>query len=56
MCKEKTPNDDQMWDLAGQNRPISREEIGVDTPKSPDGLQVLNEGVNFLQFNMPEQK
>lgn len=51
MCKVNTPNEDQMWNLAGQDRSISREEIGVDAPKSSDGLQALNEGFNFLQFN-----
>lgn len=51
MCKVNIQNDDQMWDLAGQDRTISREEIGVDTPKSSDGLQALNEGFSFLQFN-----
>lgn len=40
-----------MWDLAGQDRPIDREEIGIKAPKSSDGLQALNEGFNFLQFN-----
>lgn len=51
MYKASIPNDDQMWDLAGQDRPISREEIGIDTPTSSDGLQALNEGFDFLQFN-----
>lgn len=51
MCKVNASNDDQMWDLAGQDRTISREEIGVDTPKSSDGLQAMYEGINFLQFN-----
>lgn len=52
MRKVNIPNDDdQMWDLAGQDRPIDREEIGIKAPKSSDGLQALNEGFNFLQFN-----
>ena len=51
MYKANVASDDQMWDLAGQDRSISRDEIGVDTPKSHDGLQALNEGFNFLQFN-----
>lgn len=51
MCKVNSTKDDHMWDLAGQDRSISREEIGVNTPKTQDGLQALNEGFNFLQFN-----
>lgn len=51
MYKVNGPDDDQMWDLAGEDRPISRREIGIEAPKSSDGLQALNEGFNFLQFN-----
>ena len=51
MCQKNTPTDDEMLAMASQDRPISRDEIGIQTPSTSDGLQALNEGFNFLQFN-----
>lgn len=49
MCNKEY--DDEMLLMASQDRPISREELGIKTPKTNDGLQSLNEGFDFLQFN-----
>ena len=52
MCqKNSTPIDDEMLAMASQDKPISRDNLGIQTPSTPDGLQALNEGFNFLQFN-----
>lgn len=51
MCYGNTPTDDEMLKMAGQERPIQRDELGIQTPSTQDGLQALNEGFNFLQFN-----
>lgn len=39
--------DDEMIELAKQDRPISRDELGIQTPSTSDGLQILNEGFDF---------
>ena len=51
MGDNKDISDDEMLAMASQDRPISREELGIQTPSTNDGLQALNEGFNFLQFN-----
>lgn len=40
-------NTDDMLELARQDRPVSREELGIDYTDSIDGLQTLNEGFDF---------
>lgn len=50
MCQKNTPTDDELLAMASQDRPISRYELGIQTPSTSDGLQVLSEGFNFLQF------
>jgi len=37
-------SDDKILELASQDRPITREELGIDAPRTNDGLQILNEG------------
>ena len=39
----------ELLKMAGENRPIDRSEIGIDTPKTSDGLQSFNDGFDFLQ-------
>ena len=51
MYHRNTPTDDEMLAIASQDRPISRDELGIQTPSTIDGLRSLNEGFNFLQFN-----
>lgn len=51
MCKNNNLTDDKMLKLASEDRPIQRDEIGIEAPSTKDGMQVLNEGFNFLQFN-----
>lgn len=51
MCCRNTPTDDEMLKMASQERPIQRDELGIQTPSTQDGLQVLTEGFDFLQFN-----
>lgn len=52
MCqKNSTPTDDEMLAIASQDKPISRDDLGIQAQSTPDGLQALNEGFNFLQFN-----
>ena len=51
MCKQNNPTDDEMLAMARQDRPISREELGMQTASTNDGLQSLQEGFDFLQFN-----
>ena len=51
MCKQNNPTDDEMLAMARQDRPISREELGMQTASTSDGLQSLQEGFDFLQFN-----
>ena len=36
-----TPTDDEMIAMAKQDRPIQREELGIQTPKTKDGLVKL---------------
>ncbi len=56
MCQKNNPSDDEILALASQDRQISRDELGIQTPSTPDGLQSLNEGFNFLQFNDQSKK
>ena len=51
VCKQNNPTDDEMLAMARQDRPISREELGMQTASTNDGLQSLQEGFDFLQFN-----
>ena len=37
-------SDDKMLELASQDRPITREELGIAAPQTNDGFQILNEG------------
>lgn len=34
----------ELWEKAGTNKHITREDLGIDTPRTNDGLQVFNEG------------
>ncbi|MBR1657926.1 MAG: hypothetical protein IJ697_05615 [Synergistaceae bacterium] len=36
-------SEDELWDLAQQDRPIDPSEIGITTQKTHDGLQLLTE-------------
>ena len=54
MCKKEL-SDEEILNLARAERPISREELGINTPKSKDGLQALNEGVEILKFSDDDQ-
>ena len=56
MSDEKQLNDDQLWDRAGTNKPITKNDMGIDTSISIDGLQTLNEGFNLLQFSDQSKK
>ena len=40
----------EKWDLAQQNRPIDRSEIGITTPRTYDGLEVFNDGFDIFGF------
>ncbi len=51
MCHKNIPTDDEMLAMASQDSQISRDKLGIETPSNSDGLQVLNEGFNFLQFS-----
>lgn len=50
MSDEKQLNDDQLWDKAGTNKPITKNDMGINTSTSMNGLQTLNEGFNLLQY------
>ena len=50
MCKKASPSDDEMIAMAKEDRPISREELGISPSTTSDGLQYLGEGFDFLQF------
>jgi len=43
----------ELWEKAGTNKHITREDLGIDTPRTNDGLQVLNEG--FFGNKIPKQ-
>lgn len=47
----RIPSPQEILRMAGENKPIDRSEIGIDTPKTSDGLQSINEGFDFLQHN-----
>lgn len=51
MSQKNTLTDDEMLAMASQDKSISREELGIQTLSTPDGLQALNEGFDFLQFS-----
>lgn len=54
MCKKELSND-EILSMARKEQPISREELGINTPKSGDGLQALNEGLEILKFSDDSQ-
>lgn len=35
---------EELWEKAATDQPITREDLGIMTPSSPDGLNVLPEG------------
>lgn len=37
--------DDEILELAKQDKPISRKELGIVTPLTEDGLQILDESI-----------
>lgn len=37
--------------MAQDNKAVDRTRLGINTPKTPDGLQLINEGFDFLQHN-----
>lgn len=54
--KEKELNDnqlsnDQLWEKAATDRPITRSDIGINDSETWNGLQRTREGINFLQYD-----
>lgn len=49
---KKELSNEELWKRAGEDKPISREELGI-TRKSTElnGIQVLNEGITVLSYN-----
>lgn len=44
-------NNDQLWEKAASNQPITRRDIGLATSTNGNGLQSINEGLNTLKYN-----
>ena len=51
MCDISNLSDDDMLAIAKEDRSVSREEIGIQQPTTKDGMQLLGEGFDFLQFS-----
>ena len=43
------PSPEDILRMAGENKPIDRSQLGIDTHRSSDGLEIINEGFDFLQ-------
>lgn len=43
----------ELWEKAGTNKHITREDLSINTPRTNDGMQVFNEG--FFGNKMPKQ-
>lgn len=56
MENQRKLNDDQLWDMAGQNQPISKDDIGLEPAESTDGLQSFMEGCEMLHFSVQGKK
>lgn len=39
---------DELWEKCATDETITREDLGILTPATPNGLQVLSEGFNFM--------
>ena len=50
------PSDDYILKLAQEDRPITREELGINTPRTYDGLQTLSEGFDLFQKKKSKKK
>lgn len=37
--------------MTQDNKAVDRTKLGINTPKTHDGLQLINEGFDFLQHN-----
>lgn len=49
MCDKNSPTDEDLLTLASQDKPITRDELGIKSPATKDGLRTLAEGFDFLQ-------
>lgn len=49
MCDKNSQTDKDLTTLASQDRPITRDELGIESPATKDGLRTLVEGFDFLQ-------
>ena len=49
--KKNNPTPAELLKKAEQETSVDRYFLGIDTPKSPNGLQSLNEGFDFLQHS-----
>ena len=42
-------SNDDLWNKAKTNDPITRQDIGIQASSSKDGLQILTEGFDWLE-------
>ena len=46
---KSNPNPYDILKMASENRPVDRSELGIDTPKTCNGLESITEGFNLFQ-------
>ena len=45
----------ELWQEAATSEPISRDELNINNSNSDNGLQLLNEGVQYYNFSRHKQ-